>query len=114
MFVVSSLTTDSGVGTATVQNRFGYAGAKLEINGRGYLGFREMRQQIDSPDGTSKLTTVRKFFQQHPYIGSVAVSETYLGPLSPMNAPRPASCSVAPRTPTATPTPQPVPRTAPR
>ena len=86
--VVTRLTVDAGVGTAKLVNEFGYRGAKLEVGGRGYLGFREMRQQIDSPDGTSKLTTVRKFFQQHPYIGSVAVSETYLGPLSPMNAPQ--------------------------
>ena len=88
MNVVSSVTTDSGVGTATVQTRFGYAGSKVEINGRGFLGFREIRQQADAPDGTSKLTSVKQLVQKHPYIGSVAVSETYQGPLSAMNAPQ--------------------------
>ena len=88
MNVVSSVTTDSGVGTATVQTRFGYAGSKVEINGRGFLGFREIRQQMDAPDGTSKLTSVKQLLQQHPYIGSMSVSETYLGPLSAMSAPQ--------------------------
>lgn len=86
--VVTRLSSDSGVGTTKVVNEFGYAGAKADLGGRGFLGFREIRQQADAPDGTSKLTSVKQLQQQYPYIGSVAVSETYLGPLSAMNAPQ--------------------------
>ncbi|MFT7773445.1 FG-GAP-like repeat-containing protein [Roseateles sp.] len=86
--VVVRLSSDSGVGTAKVINEFGYAGAKVDLGGRGFLGFREIRQQMDAPDGTSKLTSVRQMLQQYPYIGSTAVSETYLGPLSAMTAPQ--------------------------
>ncbi|MDR7335407.1 FG-GAP-like repeat-containing protein [Roseateles asaccharophilus] len=86
--VVTRLTTDAGVDATKATVEFGYAGMKAEANGRGFLGFREIRQQVDAPDGVSKLTSVKQLVQKHPHIGSVAVSETYLGALSAMNAPQ--------------------------
>ncbi|MDR7335408.1 hypothetical protein J2X21_004573 [Kinneretia asaccharophila] len=86
--VVTKVSTDTGVGTAKAASEFGYAGFKVEPQGRGFLGFREIRQQVDAPDGVSKLTSVKQLVQKHPHIGSVAVSETYLGALSAMNAPQ--------------------------
>lgn len=84
--IVTKVTTDSGVGSARTVTEFGYRGAKLELGGRGYLGFRETRQQNDAPDGTSKLTVVKKLLQQHPYIGSPAVTESFVGAMSAMSA----------------------------
>jgi hypothetical protein len=53
---------------------------KAERNGRGLLGFRELRQSHPAPDGSS-LTTRTVFLQQFPYAGVASLSETYLGGL---------------------------------
>ena len=52
--VVTRLTVDAGVGTAKLSERVRLPRRQAGGGWRGYLGFREMRQQIDSPDGTSK------------------------------------------------------------
>lgn len=82
--VVITMTQSTGVGSGTRTTEFAYRGYKVDQHGRGALGFREIRQQSDSPDGTSKLTQVRKRLQKYPYVGSIAVTETYLGAMSPI------------------------------
>lgn len=81
-FVVTSISTDTGVGTSKTTTEMAYRGFRTDLLGRGALGFREIRRQTDSPDGTSKLTNVQLRLRLHPYTGAIAVSETYLGALS--------------------------------
>jgi hypothetical protein len=88
MMVATSLTTDTGVGTSRSTTELGYFGFQGNHLGRGSQGFREIRLQSDAPDGVSKLTKVNQYLQTHPYTGMVALSETYLAPLSAMNAPQ--------------------------
>jgi hypothetical protein len=83
-FVVTKITSDTGVGTAKTTTELAYRGFKSDLLGRGALGFREIRRQTDAPDGTSKLTTVQQRLQTYPYTGAVSVNENYLGPLSPI------------------------------
>jgi hypothetical protein len=87
-FVVTKITTDTGVGTAKTTTELAYRGFKSDLLGRGALGFREIRRQTDAPDGTSKLTTVQQRLQTYPYTGAVSVNENYLGALSPIGEPQ--------------------------
>ena len=86
MFVVTSVTSDSGVGTQTVKTEMAYRGFKSDVFGRGAMGFREIRREAEAPDGVSKITTVEQRLQLYPYTGSAAVTESYLGPMSPVAA----------------------------
>jgi len=81
MPVVVTSVTDSGVGSATVQTEYSYAGLKADANGRGMLGFREVRRQGPGPNGQN-LTAVTRYLQSQPYIGVISRSDTYLGDLN--------------------------------
>jgi hypothetical protein len=83
-FVVTKITSDTGVGTAKTTTELAYRGYKSDLLGRGALGFREIRRQTDAPDGTSKVTAVQQRLQTYPYTGAVSVNENYLGALSPI------------------------------
>jgi len=64
MYVVSSVSTSDGLG-ANVVTTYTYGGAKADLNGRGFLGFRWTRAV--SPDTNLDLTTTYR--QDYPYIG---------------------------------------------
>ncbi|HEY0726102.1 MAG TPA: toxin TcdB middle/N-terminal domain-containing protein, partial [Pyrinomonadaceae bacterium] len=67
MYVVSNLAQSNGIGgTFNLQSLY-YQGARLNLQGRGFLGF-EYRSWIDSRDGTAQR---RSFRQDFPYIGAV-------------------------------------------
>ena len=84
MYVISSVTNDTGTPTALVTNYL-YKGLKADRAGRGLLGFREVRQQNAAPGGY--LTTATEFVMQHPYLGVAAKSTTTSGTLGQAGAP---------------------------
>lgn len=86
MYVVTRSESDSGVDSARVATEYSYRGLKADIDGRGLLGFREVRRQSTGADGT-KLTTFTQFMQQHPYTGVAAQSETRKGLVNDASAP---------------------------
>lgn len=82
--IVATVTTDSGVGGARVATEYRYTGLKAATDGRGLLGFREVRRQRTGPDG-SALTTVTVYEQRYPYTGTESQTETYRSPLDPLS-----------------------------
>jgi hypothetical protein len=67
LYVVSRIDAPNGVG-GTYSSSYSYAGAKLDLSGRGYLGFRQMTV-TDVQTGVVQTTTYRQDF---PYVGLVA------------------------------------------
>lgn len=108
MHVVKTLTVDTGVGGAVQTTQMAYRGYKedqlrvdtararpWQIDYRSFdsgdanrrsLGFREVRRESDAPDGSSKITTVRRALQVYPYSGSTAFEDTYVGPMGSIAA----------------------------
>jgi hypothetical protein len=84
-YVVATSQTDSGVSGATLTTEYGYLGLKVNPNGRGILGFREVRRQSPGADGTN-LTVFTQYLQDHPYIGIASRSETRKGTLNSATA----------------------------
>lgn len=78
--VVATSVSSNGIG-GVQKTEFSYAGMKADLDGRGVLGFREVRRQSTAPDG-SALTSVTQYLQTHPYVGAVMRGETYLGTLN--------------------------------
>ncbi|MGJ4946762.1 FG-GAP-like repeat-containing protein [Bradyrhizobium sp. HKCCYLS20291] len=72
--VVSRVETANGVG-GTYSSIYNYAGAKLDLTGRGMLGFRQMTVK-DLQTGIADTTTFRQDF---PFIGMVASTTRTLG-----------------------------------
>jgi hypothetical protein len=66
LYVVSQVSTPNGVG-GTYSSSYSYAGAKADLSGRGFLGFRQMTAK-DLQTGISETTTYRQDF---PYTGLV-------------------------------------------
>ena len=92
MYVVATLTRDTGAGTIATEHL--YAGLKAERGGRGLLGFREVHQASPTPDGGS-LNVVAEYLQQFPFTGVAASSTTYLGALA-CHLPGSVPCTLAP------------------
>jgi len=78
MYVVATSVSDSGVGAAKVTSEYSYLGLKADINGRGLLGFREVRRQAPGANGDS-LSTFTQYLQSHPYIGAASRTQTRYG-----------------------------------
>jgi hypothetical protein len=64
MYVVSTIVSTDGSGGVLTSN-YQYGGAKVDLNGRGFLGFRWMKSA--SPD--SDLSIMSYYRQDYPYIG---------------------------------------------
>ena len=86
MYVVTTLTSDSGVGTSRVSTEYSYLGLKADTQGRGILGFREVRRQSPGANGDN-LTVRTSYLQKHPYIGVASRSETRVATLNDTTAP---------------------------
>jgi RHS repeat-associated protein len=68
LYVVSNVQSSNGIGgTFNLQN-FYYQGARIDLLGRGFLGFF-YRSWVDSRDGTTQRRTYRQDF---PFIGAVS------------------------------------------
>jgi hypothetical protein len=67
IYVVSRVDNSNGLG-GTYGSSYTYAGAKLDMRGRGLLGFRQMTVK----DLQTNITNTTTFRQDFPYIGLVA------------------------------------------
>jgi hypothetical protein len=67
LYVVSNVAASNGIGGTYNLQSFYYQGARLDRQGRGFLGFL-FRSWIDSRDGTAQR---RSYRQDFPYIGAV-------------------------------------------
>ena len=67
IYVVSQVTNSNGVG-GTYNSNYTYAGAKLDLTGRGFLGFRQMT--VNDPQ--TGITDVTNYLQSFPYLGLVS------------------------------------------
>lgn len=74
MYVVSRVDAPNGTGGA-YSSSYAYAGAKADLNGRGFLGFRQ-RVVTDLQTNVVETTVYRQDF---PYIGLVALDTKTLG-----------------------------------
>ena len=63
LYTVSATTTSNGIG-GILQVTYNYSGAKIDLNGRGFLGFNTL--QSTDPQGITSSTTFR---QDWPYVG---------------------------------------------
>lgn len=79
--VVASTTSDTGVGKTRQTTEYRYAGMKMAHDGRGFLGFREIRRQSPGPNG-EPMTVVTQYLQDGANTGMAAWSETWLASLS--------------------------------
>ena len=79
IFVVSTSTADTGT-SSRLSSEYSYSGLKLAYDGRGWLGFRETRQQHVAPSG-EYLTVMTKFLQRESFAGMAATTETRAGAL---------------------------------
>lgn len=73
MYVVSQVSRDDGIG-GTRDTNYSYSGARINVAGRGFLGFKT-RQALDQETGISSKTTYKQVF---PYTGRASKTETYL------------------------------------
>ncbi|MQA41680.1 FG-GAP-like repeat-containing protein [Rugamonas aquatica] len=78
MPVVTSMTTDTGVGAGTLTTTYLYAGLRSAYDGRGWLGFREMRSQSPTVNGKF-LTVLTEFEQEGVNTGAALLTRTWLG-----------------------------------
>jgi len=74
IYVTSRVDTANGVG-GTYSTTYKYAGAKGDMTGRGFLGFRQMT----ATDLQTNLVETTSFRQDFPYIGNVAAKTKTLG-----------------------------------
>jgi hypothetical protein len=74
IYVTSRVDTANGVG-GTYSTTYKYAGAKGDLTGRGFLGFRQMT----ATDLQTNLVETTSFRQDFPYIGNVASKTKTLG-----------------------------------
>jgi hypothetical protein len=70
MYVVSSVSTSDGIG-GNITTNYSYGGAKVDLNGRGFLGYRTMNTSIADND-----SLVKSYYRQdYPYIGLPSSTE---------------------------------------
>ena len=74
IYVVSQVTTSNGVG-GTYSSSYSYAGAKLDLSGRGFLGFRQMT--VNDPQ--TGITNTTNYRQDFPYLGLVGSTTRTVG-----------------------------------
>jgi len=74
MYVVSRVDAPNGIG-GTYSSTYSYAGAKADLSGRGFLGFRQMTVK----DLQTNITDTTNYRQDFPYIGMVASTTRTLG-----------------------------------
>jgi heme exporter protein D len=77
LYVVSRVDTSNGIG-GTYSSTYSYAGAKLDLSGRGLIGFRQMAV-TDLQTGIVQTTTYRQDF---PYLALMGSTTKVLGTLT--------------------------------
>jgi hypothetical protein len=74
LFVVSRVATSNGIG-GVYSSTYTYAGAKLDLSGRGFLGFRQMAAK----DIQTNIVQTTNYRQDFPYLGMAASISSALG-----------------------------------
>ena len=77
LYVVSRVDTSNGVG-GTYSSSYSYAGAKADLSGRGFLGFR----QVAATDLQTNIVQTTMYRQDFPYIGLAASTTKSLNALT--------------------------------
>ena len=77
IYVVSRVDSSNGLG-GTYSAGYAYAGAKLDLSGRGFLGFR----QTSTTDLQTNIVQTTIYNQQFPYTGLAGVTKTTLNALT--------------------------------
>ncbi|MBB5370209.1 MULTISPECIES: FG-GAP-like repeat-containing protein [unclassified Janthinobacterium] len=80
-YAVASTVSDTGVGKTQQTTQYRYAGMKSAYDGRGFLGFREIRRQSEGPNG-EPMTVTTQYLQNGADTGMAAWSETWLASLA--------------------------------
>lgn len=80
MYVVATVIADTGVGNHKQVNEYSYLGLKGSYDGRGLLGFRQIRQQTSAGNGEN-LTTITHYLHEGRYAGKTKLVETRRGGL---------------------------------
>ncbi len=75
--VVSQYTTSNGIGNNTDAVIYAYSGARVDIEGRGFVGFSQVTS-TDSTDPYNVLRTVTTFSQDWPYLGMIVAVNKYV------------------------------------
>jgi hypothetical protein len=70
-YVVSQVSADDGVDTTPYLTNYSYAGAQIDVSGRGFLGFG----QVTATDPQLGIATTTVYHQDYPFIG-LTISET--------------------------------------
>lgn len=84
-YVVATVAADSGIGSSQLITEYAYAGLKASFDGRGSLGFREIRRQVPAADG-SQITVYSRNLQTFPYTGMAKQGQTRWGRLDQPSA----------------------------
>jgi hypothetical protein len=80
--VVADVVTQApAAGNTVIRESFAYRGMKAAIDGRGSLGFTEIRRQSTAPNG-ELITTVTEYLQDWPYTGLAKRTRTIRGGLN--------------------------------
>jgi hypothetical protein len=74
IYVVSRVDTSNGVG-GTYSTTYSYAGAKADLSGRGFLGFR----QVKATDPQTNIVATTNVRQDYPFIGLTSSATKVLG-----------------------------------
>jgi hypothetical protein len=74
LYVVSRVDSSNGVG-GSYSSSYSYAGAKADLSGRGFLGFRQMT----TTDLQTGITGTATYRQDFPFVGAVASTTRSLG-----------------------------------
>ena len=77
LYVVSRVDSSNGIG-GTYSATYGYAGAKLDLSGRGFLGFR----QTSTTDLQTSIVQITNYGQAFPYIGLLTSTTKSLNALT--------------------------------
>ncbi|MGN6527064.1 MAG: FG-GAP-like repeat-containing protein [Burkholderiaceae bacterium] len=76
IWVVATVTSQTGVAGGTVNTEYAYAGMQAAADGRGMLGFMKMSEQHVAPDNSvTRLET--SYLRQRGYVGSAGVVQSY-------------------------------------
>jgi Salmonella virulence plasmid 65kDa B protein/Insecticide toxin TcdB middle/N-terminal region len=79
--VVTTITSDTGVNGTTASTQFAYKGLKAAMDGRGLIGFREIRMQSPAPNG-QPMTMSTQYLLDRRYQGMPKRTEMRLADLA--------------------------------
>lgn len=75
LYVVSEIEAANGLGAGSYRSTYAYAGAKAHVQGRGFLGFR----QVKAKDEQTLIEQLTTYLQSYPYTGLVESRVKRLG-----------------------------------